>query len=220
MGDTAMGADPAVEWVPVTTALVSYLQGVTSPATQASLTFFPASGVCGLDLDAGANGGCICQPTEYWPGQAAVNATVPLTQVLGNSQLFADLVNATTPSGGTPTIAGLQGSYDYAYAVQVAQPGSSTSVILITDGQPGFGAPSPDGGSMRVDGCTGNNLATVETLVQSYRDRGIDTYVFGIGSIPSLSNVAAAGGHSLITIPVGDPTATRQQLLTQLHAVW
>ena len=128
-----------------------------------------------------------------------------------------------------PTIAALQGSYTYASSVQAASPaGSVTYVVLITDGAPGFGyCPLADGcvdgGAIGVDGCTGNKIATIETLAASYASQGIKTYVFGMGNLSGLTGIATAGGTSFVTITVGDPdggaATTTQQFIAELNKI-
>jgi hypothetical protein len=216
----SMGAtDQAVRWDPMVAGLTRFLNGVTSSAMYASLTFFPAP--CGLDLTPGAGGGCVCDANEYNP-DTVTQTTVPLTRILGHASTFTTLLNSTSPDGGTPTIAALQGSYVYASLIQArARLGEQTSVILITDGVPGFGCPLADGGSgvEGCEGCTGNNVNTITTLVQACHDQGIDTRVFSLGNLPALGPLANAGGWPMVTINVGDAAATTQQFVVELAKI-
>ncbi len=200
---------------PMVVAFTSFFNGVTSPDLKASLTLFPAP--CDLDLDAG--GGCVCSAAEYNPATAMANAAVPLTQIVGHTAAFADLLLAMQPDGGKPTIAALEGSYTYATSVQAASPpGAVTYVVLITDGAPGFEGSTSDGGVAKVPGCSGNDLTSIAALVQSYAIQGIQTYVFGVGTIANLDQVAIAGGTTLVTLPI-DPGARTEQLLAALNAL-
>jgi hypothetical protein len=223
----SMGADPpqsrgaqdkAIKWDPMVAAFTQFFNSVTSPAMYASFMFFPVP--CSLDLTPGAGGGCVCSADEYNPATTS-QAVVPLTKILGHANTFTALLNQTLPDGGTPTIAALQGSYNYASTIQAkAEPGELTSVILITDGAPGFGGcPLADGGTGGCEGCTGNNVNTIKTLVQQYHDQGIDTRVFGVGSLPALDAFATAGGWPKVTINVGDAQATTQQFVEELGKI-
>ena len=202
------GATSPTRWDMLLQGFTSFFQSVQSPAMFASVAFFPAP--CDLDLDAG--GGCVCRADEYNPAVATQGLMLPLTQIVGHTTNFRYLFDNTTPLGGTPTIAALQGSYTYAASVQARVAGSVTYVVLLTDGPPGL-AVTVDGGVVGIEGCTGNNFATIETMTQTYAGQGIKTYVFGMGSIANLDRVATAGGTALVTI--GDTS----QLLAALNAL-
>jgi hypothetical protein len=103
--------------------------------------------------------------------------------------------------------------------VQAAAPSGVTYVVLITDGAPGFGVQMADGGVRGDPGCTGNDIATITSLTQSYAGQGIETYVFGMGGIANLDKIAAAGGHDLVTISIGDPAATTQRFIDVLNSI-
>jgi hypothetical protein len=209
--------DRAKRWDPMVTAFTTFFNSVTSPALQASFTFFPAP--CDLDLDAG--GGCVCLAAEYNPDtlSANVSQSVPLTQIAGHQKTFTDFLNNNEPGGGTPTIAALQGSYTYATSVQAASPPNGvTYVVLITDGAPGFGVMT-DAGAVGDKGCTGNDIPTIASVAQSYANQGIKTYVFGMGGIANLDRIATAGGNPLVTINIGDPATTTQQFLDVLNSI-
>ncbi len=221
MGNPSEGGDPAKKWNPMVSAFTTFFRSVKSPALYASFTFFPAP--CGLDETPGSGGGCVCQLSEYRPdtAQANVNQTVPLAQIIDDPDRFVNLLNQTSPTGGTPTIAALKGSFAYASDLRqnATDPEDVTSVILITDGVPQFGCTYPDGGKYYCEGCNGNDVDSVAQLVQGYHDQGIDTYVFGVGNLPALSTIADAGGHELVTIDVGEPETTTQQFLTSLNKI-
>jgi hypothetical protein len=221
MGNPDEGGDPAKKWNPMVTAFTTFFQNVKSPAMYASFTFFPAP--CDFDPNPASSGGCVCSPTEYQPDQAQANKsqTVELTPIAGHADTFISLLNNTHPTGGTPTIAALQGTYTYASTIKASaqDPEDVTSVILITDGLPAMGWYLPDGGTAAGPGCNGNDIATIKTLVGNYQAQGIDTYVFGVGTLPALSDIATAGGHPLVTIDVGDPQATTQQFLKSLNSI-
>jgi hypothetical protein len=221
--EQSAAGDRAKRWDPMVAAFNTFFNSVTSPAMKASFTFFPAP--ANLDVDAG--GGDVCKASEYNPDtvQANSGSTVRLTQIAGRQKTFTDLLNDNEPNGGTPTIAALQGSYTYALSVQAASPAGVTYVVLITDGAPGFGyCPLANGcpggvGAVGTPGCTGNDIATITALAQSYANQGIKTYVFGMGGIANLDRIATAGGNPLVTISIGDPAATTQQFLDVLNRI-
>jgi hypothetical protein len=216
-GQSAAG-DIDKRWNPMVAAFTQFFNSVTSPAMKASFTFFPAP--CDLDLNAG--GGCVCSAGEYNPTTMLANSgsSVALTQIAGHTKTFTDMLSTNQPNGGTPTIAALQGSYTYAVSVQAASPpGGVTYVVLITDGSPGFGVLMADGGVRGDPGCNGNNITTIESLTQSYANQGIKTYVFGMGAIANLEDIATAGGTSLVTINVGDAMSTTQQFTNELNKI-
>jgi hypothetical protein len=122
-------------------ALKTYFESMQSPWTFASLTLFPSH--CALD-PADAGDCSVCDPLEYEPDQARVNLQVPLTPIVGNAAAFGNLLDATQPSGGAPTIAALRGAFAYASRVVAAKAaGPPTSVVLIADRVPGFGTELP-----------------------------------------------------------------------------
>jgi hypothetical protein len=214
MGNPAEGGDPTKRWNPTVAAFTTFFESVELPSLFASLALFPA--VC----NRAESDDCPCLSRQYDPSQADWNPTVPLTGIAANASTFTALFNQplVSPYGDTPTIAALQGALSYASSVQSnAMAGAVTSVILVTDGEPGFELPRPDGGNL--EGCTGNDIPTIAELVQSYHDQGIDTWVFALGALPGLGPIAAAGGHPLVTIDLGDPAATEQQLLSSLQSL-
>jgi hypothetical protein len=218
MGNPAEGGDPTQKWNPMVAAFTTFFQSVKSPAVHASLTLFPAP--CVLDQTPGSDGGCVCSPAEYDPDWAQANKsqTVPLMPIVGNVSVFIDLLNNTSPSGGTPTIAALQGALTYANNVQSTSAESvRTSVILITDGEPGFDVASVDGGVVSTAGCTGNDIQTIQQLVQDFPTETL--WVFAFGSLPALGTIVAAGGHPLVAIDVGDPAVTEQEFLNSLESL-
>jgi len=57
----------------------------------------------------------------------------------------AEAAGCIVPSGGTPTLAALQGTIDYAATKQAQYPDSKTVIVFLTDGEPGFGFTPPGG---------------------------------------------------------------------------
>jgi hypothetical protein len=200
-------------WEPLRAALLAFFGNPGTSDIYASLDFFPAPG--NYAPDGAATGPC--NPAEY----QAPRLDVPLSSLNDPAQveLFTDSINSPLlqPGGGTPTIAALQGSLEYASSIAAKQtdPGAQTMVVIITDGEPGFAA--PDGTA--VEGCTGNNTTQIITLVTNYykSSPSIRTYVFGVGiELDSMKAIAQAGGTVFKPIPVGDPTATQAKFLNEL----
>jgi hypothetical protein len=168
----------------------------------------------------------VCDANEYNPSTASANsnASLPLTQIVGHTQTFTDFLNNNQPNGGTPTIAALQGSYNYATSVKAASPpGGVTYVVLITDGAPGFGVVLPDGGIKGDPGCPGNAMtptpSPIVQLTQNYFNQGISTYVFGMAGVSGLNAIATAGGTSFVGINANDPASTTQDFIRVLNSI-
>jgi hypothetical protein len=200
-------------WEPLKAALLAFFGNPGTTDIYASLDFFPALG--GYNPDSTAIGPC--NPTQYESPQLEV----PLSSLNEPDSVdsFTDAINnpLLQPGGGTPTIAAIQGSLEYASTVAAKQtdPGAQTMVVLITDGEPGFAA--ADGSA--IEGCTGNNTTQIIDVVADYfkASPSIKTYVFGVGiEVASMKAIAQAGGTVFKPIPVGDPTATQAKFLNEL----
>jgi hypothetical protein len=203
MGDTSEGFDPALKWTPVNQAMEAFFGDPGSAGLSASLQLFPQgtdlSSVCGYDY---------------------ATPKVPLSALGTNPNPLTAALQATSPSGGTPTLPAMQGAVAYAKQVAAQQPQSKTVIVLVTDGDPGFGI----NGQFAV-GCTNNDIphvaAAAEAALQG--SPSIPTYVIGVGSdFTNLNAIAAGGGTKQATIvSVTDPAKTSgifQQALDAIRA--
>lgn len=202
MGDPADGFDPAKKWVPVGTGMKAFFSDPESKSINASLQFFPL-------------GGDLAQTCNY----AYESPTVAM-QSLSNPTPFVSAIDATKPNGGTPTYPALQGALKYARTVADKHPGDATAVVLVTDGEPGFGV-----NGQFVEGCTNNNIPQISSIAEAAfkATPSVPTYVIGVGSsLTKLNAIASAGGtKQAFIISVNDPAQTKesfQQALTQVRA--
>jgi hypothetical protein len=198
MGDTAEDPsfNPALRWIPVTTALKGFFSDPTSVNLQASLSYFPAK-----TRDAQ------CTAASY------LTPDVPRTAL--PSPLFAASINATGPKLDTPTLLAMQGAVAQAEAIALAHPTEKTAIVFATDGEPvECGVPWNDA-NLRQQA-----LAKTASAAGAIAAR-IPTYVIGVGpSVAGLNQVAQAGGTAnVITVDVGNPALTTQQLQAALAAI-
>lgn len=202
MGSTTEGFDPALKWIPVTTGMKAFFADPSSIGVAASLQFFPEGG----DLNA------VCA----YPYASPV---VPLTPLASAAPILA-AIDATKPSGGTPTMPALSGAITYAKDVAKQRPNDKTVVVLVTDGEPGFGI-----NGQFAAGCANNDIPHIAAAAQSAATAtpAIKTYVIGVG--PDLSNlnaIASAGGTGqAIMVSIADPNQTKgifQQALESIRA--
>lgn len=202
MGDTATGFDPALKWIPVGTGMKEFFADPYSQTLRASLQFFP------LDDDTIAS---TCAFPYATPTVALTNAADPA---------FTKAIDATKPSGGTPTLPALTGAIAYAKQVAAARPGDKTAVVLVTDGEPGFWDASQNA---FVPGCADNDVAHAAAAAKTAFEASpaVPTYVVGVGSkLDSLNAIAAAGGtKSAVIVDTADPAKTKTDIVNALGAI-
>jgi hypothetical protein len=202
MGDTSNSAtfDPNLKWIPVGTGMKSFFADPQSSTMSASLQFFPLGG----DLNE------VCAAPYNTPKVALS----PLT----NTTPFVQAIDSTQPNGGTPTLPALNGALEYAKGIAQQRPSEKTVVVLVTDGEPGFGI-----NGQFVPGCPNNDIAHVAALAKSYYQGSpsVPTYVIGVGpALNNLNTIAAAGGtKQAYMVSVGDPNATKSTFLTALGSI-
>lgn len=201
MGDPAEGFDPSVKWTPVTAAMKAFFSDPNSLGLSASLEFFPL----GTDLTS------VCGYPYY------SNPLVSLTP-LANSTALISAIDATQPAGGTPTLPALQGAIAYAQQVASAHPIDKTVIVLVTDGDPGFGI-----NGQFATGCPNNDIPHVAAAAQGalMGTPPIPTYVIGVGSdFTNLDAIASGGGTmKAILVPVTNPTQTAPTFQAALNAI-
>lgn len=202
MGAMTEGFDPALKWVPVTTGMKAFFADPSSIGIAASLQFFPEGG----DLSAVCN-------------YAYASPMVPLTPLASSAPILA-AIDATKPGGGTPTLPALTGAITYAKSVAQQHPTDKTVVVLVTDGEPGFGI----NGQFAM-GCPNNDIPHVAAAAQAAASGtpAIKTYVIGVGpDLTNLNAIASAGGTGqAIMVSVADPTMTKaifQQALETIRS--
>ncbi len=205
MGDTTNQPtpyDPNLKWNPVTAGMKAFIADPGSAGINASLQFFPIGedvpGVCG-----------------YSYGTPKVSLS-PLT----NAAPFLAALDATKPSGGTPTLPALQGAISYAKQIAGDRPTEKPVVVLITDGEPGIMDPST---KTFGPGCADNDIPHVAAAADAAfkGTPSIPTYVIGVGnSLSNMNTVAAAGGtKAAILVDVSDPSKTKGVFQTALDSI-
>ena len=182
--------DPELKWKPVVSAVRSFFEDDASAGISASLTFFPA------EDDK-------CDAASYLTPSVAMTA-LP-------SPEFGDAITAIDPKtsddwrGGTPTLAVVQGSFDYLDGLVKTVPDAAHALVLVTDGYP--------------QGCDDDEIASVVAAVEAARSR-FPTYIIGVknpdggpDTVSDLDALAVAGGtEPAIFIDTGDPDATSDAL--------
>jgi hypothetical protein len=210
MGDVASGWPQSVydqKWGPVTSAMKAFFTDPSSADLYASLQFFPPTS--GGDLNA------VCSYDYATP-------LVPLTSLLYPTPLTS-AIDGTKANGGTPTLPALEGAITYAQQVAQSHPLDKTVIVLVTDGDPGFGLPGDAGQQVFAPGCTDNDIPHVAAAAQA-ADNGtppIPTYVIGVGSdFTNLDAIASAGGtQHAILVPVANPTQTSTVFQNALNSI-
>lgn len=211
-------------WNPVATTLKEFFSDADSSRIYASLSFLPADG------DAYA----MCTASKYSTGSTSIKVPLTLLDATGRQKFLDKLCDCgagITPAstcikqeGGTPTLPALQGTIDYAATVAAKYPQSKTVIVMLTDGEPGFGfvfngsqkgivscndLPPKDCtsgcGCIDTDSCNTEDLAAAE--VEKVR-RAIEAapansiYVAGVGDISTatLDAWATASGNDAINL--------------------
>lgn len=178
--------DPELKWRPVVSAVRSFFEDEASAGISASLTFFPAA-------------------DDKCDAEAYLTPDVAMTELPSSD--FGDAITAIDPEtasdwrGGTPTLAVVQGSFDYLDALATTVPDAAYALVLVTDGYP--------------QGCDDDAISSVATVIEDARAR-FPTYVIGVenpdggpDTVSDLDSLAVAGGtESAIFIDTGDPEKT------------
>ena len=133
---------------------------------------------------------------------------------------FEAAITAATPQtqsdwgGGTPTLAVLQGTYDFLEGLAIANPNAIYAVVLVTDGYP--------------QGCDDNEISSVVDEVAQHAAT-IPTYVIGVANPPipnapdtvsDLNAIAVAGATSqAFIIATGDPEGTKESFSAAIDEI-
>jgi len=194
--------DPKLKWNPVGKGMKDFLSDPGSSSLNASLQFFPV-------------GDTITQVCSYDYGKPGV-ALTPLTQ---NASLV-NAIDATKPTGGTPTLPALQGAITYAKSVASQKPTDATVVVLVTDGEPGITVDN-----VFSEGCSNNDIPHVaQTASAAFQATpSVRTFVIGVGpALEKLNAIASAGGTGqALMVDVQDPdktTGSFQKALEQVRS--
>ncbi len=197
----SMGEEGGVKWTAVTTAIKNFVDQPSAAGIGVGLQYFPLSSgvVCGTFCNTNAD----CGPAQCGPcmvtlpglpgacsgaggdscdiGLYAKPAVVisPLPQIAG---VIKSSLNNTSPTGGTPTSAALQGAIDYTKQWMTVNPNNVGVVIFATDGEPK---------SCQTD------LSVINGIAKAGLDGvpSVKTFVIGVGDLAAaLDGIANAGG--------------------------
>jgi uncharacterized protein YegL len=159
------GSMSGSSWTTVTGALKNFIADPASDGIGVGLVFFPN------------NKSDDCIPADY------ANLDVDVAPLPGNKVLLQDKIDATSPTGMTPTWGALKGALQAATSYQDANPTHKVIVVLATDGDP--------------TSCTDTDSAVIAALAKSARNyNGVQTYAIGFNgaTMSNLDEIAAAGG--------------------------
>jgi hypothetical protein len=189
MGDTNNGNNRAAKWVPVTTALGSFLQKDTGSQIQASMRLFPQ----------GANNTAKCDPATYATPNVAMT-TLP------NGQMFmSQFVNNPT-FVNTPTLAVVKATVTDAKAVAAANADSKVAIVLITDGE-------PTGCTDNTIQSIANEVGTIKANIPTYVI-GVGASLNNLNSIAQ-----AGAARNAFIVSVNDPAATEAEFLAAIDQI-
>jgi len=191
--------DPVLKWEPVVAATEAFFADSASTGITASLTFFPT----------------LTDRCESWMYSTP---DVPMTALPSND--FEAAITAITPQtqadwrGGTPTLAVLQGTFEFLEGYAQSHPDGIYAVVLVTDGYP--------------QGCDDNAISSVVDEVASHAAT-FPTYVIGVANPPvpnapdtvsDLNAIAVGGGTSgAFIIETGDPQATKNDFAQVIDGI-
>lgn len=185
------GLSNPTKWIPVTTALKSFLSQEGSQGIEASMRLFPT---------ATGDSTAKCDSASYASPNVAMTA-------LPNAAPFSAQLVSDPNFKNTPTRAVLKATVADAKKVQAESPDAKVAIVLITDGEP-LGCSATD-----------NDITNVASEVAGTKDT-IPTYVIGVGSVDNLNTIAHAGGpRDAFVVATSDPTATQAQLLSAINDI-
>lgn len=183
------------KWPSCSAALRTFFSDPTTQGLNASLTWLPY--VAPNQRSTGSNPVFSCNAADY------TTPAIPMTTLPNAS--FASLIQAQQLQFGTPTLPALEGSATY--AAQVGGSGAKVAIVLATDGLP--------------YGCTGNTAQTVGAAAAQLAQKGILTYVIGVGTATgNLDAIAQGGGtNKPFLVPTSNPQQTEQAFLAAIKTI-
>lgn len=156
-------------WTGSVNALKSFANDPASAGINLGIVYFPA-----------VNGSDECNIEQY-------KNVIAFGELPQNAPNFVQSLDATTPDGGTPMSAALEGTLYAATALQDQNPDHKVVVVLASDGFPG--------------GCDGDNAFIAGLAESAYNYNGVQTYtIFIDGDDALMTSIAAAGGGAMYDI--------------------
>jgi hypothetical protein len=185
----SMGGSVGSLWDSSVTALKAFFNDPASAGISVGINFFPPEGQnCTVDSDC-LSGTCStttmkcnpddCEPLEYNPPQ------VDLGILPNDAMSLAGSLDATSPSGTTPTYGALFGTYQWATAHQDANPDRKVIIVFASDGDP--------------TDCDTNIASITGVVASAYNYNSVETYAIVLSGADAtdLNAIAAAGGTDM-----------------------
>ena len=173
------------KWTACSQGLAAFFAAPAGAGVSASLQFFP--GVSNA-----------CAPATY-------AAPVVTMRALPNQSDFQTAIKSAQLVFGTPTLPALTGSLQYAQTQIPSNPGGTTAIVLVTDGDP--------------VGC-GSTLASVTNAAAASKAAAVPVFVVGIGNTGNLNAIAKAGGTGQATlVSASSPAQTQADFLKALENI-
>ena len=179
-------------WTSATNAIRAFVDRAEVVGMKVGLQFFPPLS------------GEVCDPAVY------ANLSVPIAPLPDNVLPIQQRLASTSPLGGTPMSAALEGGINALRTWLDANDPHAGAVILVTDGDP--------------SGCGGLD-AVVSTAASAAKPTDdsppIRTFAVGMqgATFKNLDKVAVAGGGSQKAFNVGGGAAAQQALLEALETI-
>ncbi len=189
------GSMAGARWTNVTNALKTFINDPSTDGVAIGLDYFPQTAP---DTD-------YCKDLNYETPSVAIGV------LPGNRTALISSINATSPSGNTPTEPALRGSIRYTRTFAVANPTYKPVVVLATDGEP-----------TQCNAATNNPVWIGDNVAYNFGYLGapsIPTYVIGVGSGVSATNLTyiANRGGTTSAYMVNDGSAT--EFLTAMRDI-
>lgn len=214
------GSMQGQRWSDVTSAVKAFVDQPSTAGIGVGLEFFPPVG-CADECNTNADCGPCAPCTKFFPflpgvctGASAndcnvaeyATPAVTIATLPGIAQVIKDTINNTSPSGGTPTSAALDGTIQYTKQWMVANPNAVGVAIFATDGEP--------------SGCDNNVQNIYNIAAAGFQGApSVRTYVIGVGtSLTFLNGLAAAGGTNQAFLVDANANA-QQEFLQAMNAI-
>lgn len=219
------GSMDGQKWSDVTTAIKTFVDQPSAAGIGVGLQYFPidtgtqcVAVFCASNADCGPASCGPCMPTlPGFPGAcsgaggscdvtAYATPAVVISNLPGVAPVIKNSLNSTTPSGGTPTSAALDGAIQYTKSWMLMNPNAVGVAVFATDGEP--------------SGCD-ENLNNINAIAAAgYNGTpSVRTYVIGVGTqLTNLNGIAAAGGTNQAYL-VDTNGGAQDQFLQAMNAI-
>ncbi|NUO54427.1 MAG: VWA domain-containing protein [Polyangiaceae bacterium] len=182
------------KWNNATSALKIFFADPTAADLEVALRFFPQGGCSETSCDVAS-----CATPQV--GVGALTADPAPTDA--QEQALINAINNTSPGGGTPISAALQGGLQWGAQYLGQNPDHKVVVILVTDGEP--------------QGCQ-ENIGQIANIAATGLAQNVPTYAVGLqgSNEGQLNQITTAGGGTSFFIGNGN---AEQELLEALQAI-